>query len=209
MMQRAPVIPVLVIDEVDAAVPLARALVDGGLPMLEVTLRTPHALAAVRAIVAAVPDAIVGVGTVVDEAQLDEAVAAGAQFAVSPGYTAALSQRARSLDLSLLPGVATPSDILHARAGGHRLLKFFPAEQAGGVAMLQALHGPFADMRFCPTGGISLTLAPAYLALPNVVCVGASWVAPAATVRAQDWQQIQRLAGRAAALGRGAVPSAE
>lgn len=200
LMQLAPVIPVIVIDDVAQAVPLARALVEGGLPVLEVTLRTPAALAAVREIARALPEAMVGVGTVINEAQLAAAQAAGARFAVSPGLTPALAEAQRRSGLPLLPGAATASELMFALECGYEQLKFFPAEAAGGPAMLKSLHGPFADVRFCPTGGITETNAPAYLALPNVVCVGASWLVPKAALAAGDWAAIHALAQRAAAL---------
>lgn len=200
LMQLAPVIPVIVIDDAAQAVPLARALVEGGLPVLEVTLRTPAALAAVREIARALPEAMVGVGTVINEAQLAAAQAAGARFAVSPGLTPALAEAQRRSGLPLLPGAATASELMFALECGYEQLKFFPAEAAGGPAMLKSLHGPFADVRFCPTGGITETNAPAYLALPNVVCVGASWLVPKAALAAGDWAAIHALAQRAAAL---------
>lgn len=202
LMRLAPVIPVIVIDDAAQAVPLARALVEGGLPVLEVTLRTPAALAAVREIARAVPEAMVGVGTVVNDAQLAAAKAAGARFAVSPGLTPALAEAARRSGLPLLPGAATASELMFALECGYEQLKFFPAEAAGGPAMLKSLHGPFAEVRFCPTGGITEANAPAYLALPNVVCVGASWLVPKAALAAGDWAAIHALAQRAAALPR-------
>lgn len=198
-MTMAPVIPVLVIDDVDTAVPLAEALVDGGLPVLEVTLRTPVALEAMRAM-ADVAGAVVGVGTALDATDLERARDAGARFAVSPGYTDALGAAARDIDLPLLPGIASAADIMRARDGGYNELKFFPAVQAGGLAMLKALGGPFVDTVFCPTGGVSLETAPDFLALPNVLCVGGSWVAPRSLVAAKDQQAIAALARQAAAL---------
>lgn len=199
LMVMAPVIPVLVINDVETAVPLAEALVEGGLPVLEVTLRTPVALEAMRAM-ADVAGAMVGVGTALDGDDLKRARDAGARFAVSPGYTEALGAAAREIDLPLLPGVASSADIMRARDGGHTELKFFPAVQAGGVAMLKALGGPFVDTVFCPTGGVSVETAPAFLALPNVLCVGGSWVAPKALVAAKDQRAITALARKAAAL---------
>ena len=202
LMARAPVIPVLVIDDVEAARPLAEALVEGGLPVLEVTLRTPVALAAMRAM-AEVEGAVVGVGTALDADDLARARDAGARFAVSPGYTETLGRTARELELPLLPGVATSADVMRARDGGYTELKFFPASQAGGPAMLRALGGPFTDAVFCPTGGVSAATAPEWLALDNVLCVGGSWVAPPALVAARDRARLRALAAEAAALGRG------
>lgn len=202
----APVIPVLIIDDVDTAVPLARALVRGGLSVLEITLRTSEALDAVRAIVEAVPEAVTGVGTVTTPDQLTQSIAAGARFAVSPGLTPALAAAARGCAIPLLPGVATPSEVMFAREQGFRYLKLFPASVAGEASMLKALSSPFPDMRFCPTGGVTLETMPRLLALGNVVCVGGSWVAPAEAVRAQDWARITALAAEAvAAAGRGPV----
>jgi 2-dehydro-3-deoxyphosphogluconate aldolase/(4S)-4-hydroxy-2-oxoglutarate aldolase len=197
MMNLAPVVPVLVIDDVKDAVPLARALIAGGLPMLEVTLRTSCALECIRCIAGEVENAVVGAGTVLSPKDLQAAQAAGAQFAVSPGYTADLS---RSATIPLLPGVATPGEVMAAMEGGHRHLKLFPAEVVGGVGMLKALGGPLPQVQFCPTGGISAANAPDYLALPNVVCVGGSWVAPAKAVKDGEWQRIEALAKTAAAL---------
>ena len=202
LMTLAPVIPVLVIDDVDTAKPLAEALVAGGLPVLEVTLRTPAALEAMRAM-ADVPGAVVGVGTALDGDDLRRARDAGARFAVSPGYTEALGKVAREIDLPLLPGIATSADIMRARDGGFTELKFFPASQAGGPAMLKALGGPFVDAVFCPTGGVSAASAPEWLALPNVLCVGGSWVAPPALVAAKDRRAITDLAREAVALAGG------
>lgn len=202
LMTLAPVIPVLVIDEVDTAKPLAEALVAGGLVVLEVTLRTPAALEAMRAM-AEVPGAVVGVGTALDGDDLRRARDAGARFAVSPGYTEALGKVAREIDLPLLPGIATSADIMRARDGGFTELKFFPASQAGGPAMLKALGGPFVDAVFCPTGGVTAASAPQWLALPNVLCVGGSWVAPKELVTAKDRSAITELARQASALAGG------
>ncbi|PID62243.1 MAG: keto-deoxy-phosphogluconate aldolase [Gammaproteobacteria bacterium] len=199
LMRKAPVIPVIVIDDPAHAEPLARAMVAGSLPVLEVTLRTPAALDAVR-IMSAVDGAIVGVGTALDARDLERALAAGAEFAVSPGYTDALGKTAHELGMPLLPGSMTPADIMRARDGGYNELKFFPASQAGGIAMLKALGGPFVDVRFCPTGGVSLSTAPDFLALNNVECVGGSWVAPQQKMRDGDWTGIEALAREAAAL---------
>ncbi len=200
LMKMGPVIPVIVIDAVDDAVPLARALVDGGVRVLEVTLRTAAGLEAIRRIARDVPEAIVGVGTITAPADFTAARDAGARFGVSPGLTPALIEAARACDLPLLPGVMTPSDVIAARAAGFRQLKLFPAQQAGGVGMLKALHGPFPDVMFCPTGGVSEETAPQFLALPNVACVGGSWLTPKVSVQARNWAQLTHLARRAAAL---------
>ena len=199
---RAPVIPVLTIERLAHAVPLARALVKGGLPVLEITFRTGVAVEALAAIAREVQDAIVGAGTVLDEPQLRQAIAAGARFGVSPGCTAALAQGVRASKLPFLPGVQTVSEALAAREQGFSLLKFFPADAAGGTGWLKAVAAPLAGVRFCPTGGIGLSSAPAYLALPNVTCVGGSWVAPHDVVAAGDWSRIEHLAAQAAALKR-------
>jgi 2-dehydro-3-deoxyphosphogluconate aldolase/(4S)-4-hydroxy-2-oxoglutarate aldolase len=198
----APVIPVITLGEATAAVPLARALVAGGLPVIEMTLRTPVALEAIRAIAGAVPDAIVGAGTVTEPARFAAAAGAGARFAVSPGFTPALSAAAKQAGLPFLPGVMTSSEIIAALGAGHELLKFFPAEPAGGIAALKALAGPFPQVTFCPTGGIHAEQAKAYLALPNVIAVGGSWVTPQAAIDAGDWAQITRLAKEASTLQR-------
>lgn len=200
VMRIGPVIPVIVIDDVAQAVPLARALVAGGVRVLEVTLRTAAGLDAIRAIARDVPDAIVGVGTLTSGEDFAAARSAGARFGVSPGLTPALVQGARETGLPLLPGVMTPSDVIAARAAGYRQLKLFPAQQAGGIGMLRALHGPFPDVTFCPTGGISEETAPHFLAAPNVACVGGSWLTPKAALQANDWAQVTQLAARAAAL---------
>lgn len=200
LLRRAPVIPVLVIEEVAHAVPLADALVAGGLPVLEVTLRTPAGLAAIEAMRRAVPEAIVGVGTLTEPAQFAAAARAGAQFGVSPGLTPALAAASRTVDFPFLPGVMTPGELLAARELGFHCCKLFPAQQAGGTGMLKALHAVFPDARFCPTGGISRDNAREFLTLPNVLCVGGSWVAPGALVQAGDWMGIRRLAQEAAAL---------
>ena len=198
----APVIPVIVLQRLDDAVPLARALVAGGIRVLEVTLRTPAALAAIAAIADAVPDAIVGAGTVRSDADARAADAAGARFAVSPGWSARVAAACRTLGLALLPGVATASEVMQAADDGFRFLKFFPAAAAGGTAMLKAWSSPFADVAFCPTGGIDATTAPDYLALANVAVVGGSWLTPADAIAAGDWPRIERLARDAAALAR-------
>lgn len=199
ILTRAPVIPVLVIEDAAQAVELGRALVRGGLPVLEITLRTDAAMEAVRRMAAEVEGAIVGVGTVIEPVQLDAAVAVGARFAVSPGLTPRLAAAAADAPIPLLPGAMTPSEMMHARDQGYRRLKLFPADIAGGVAMLQALSGPLSDLRFCPTGGIKLAQLGDYLRLPNVVCVGGSWVAPRDAVAAGDWARITRLAAEAVA----------
>ena len=201
-MGMAPVIPVLTISDLAHAVPLARALVDGGLRVLEVTLRTSVAIGCIEAIRKAVPEAIIGVGTLTKAVDFAAAGRAGAQFGVTPGLTPDLAAAARGARFPLLPGVMTPTDVIAARAAGFNELKLFPAHQAGGVAMLRALGAPFPDVLFCPTGGITRDSAPDYLALPNVASVGGSWVAPAAMIDANDWQGITALARDAAALKR-------
>jgi len=198
----APVIPVLTVDRVADAVPLARALVKGGLPVLEITFRTAAALEALGAIACEVPEAVVGAGTVLDEAQARQAIAAGARFGVSPGCTPALARAVKEAGLPFLPGVQTVSEAMILRELGFGLLKFFPADAAGGTAWLKAAAAPLAGLRFCPTGGVGLGTAPAYLALPNVACVGGSWVAPREAVAAGDWSRIERLAAAAADLKR-------
>ncbi len=196
----APVIPVLTITDLEQAVPLARALCAGGLKVLEITLRTPTALAAIEAMRKAVPDAVVGVGTLTRAVDFAAADRAGAQFGVTPGLTPELASAARGARFPLLPGVMTPTELIAARNAGFSVLKLFPAEQAGGIGMLRALGAPFPDVLFCPTGGITRATAPDYLALPNVVCVGGSWVAPGAMLAAGDWRGIEMLARDASAL---------
>lgn len=200
VMQDAPVIPVIVLNEVAHAVPMAQALVAGGVRMLEITLRTPQALACMEAIAKAVPEAVVGAGTVRSQADARAAASAGARFAVSPGYTSAVGQACRDLGLSLLPGVATGSEIMMAQEDGFTELKFFPAMQAGGSAMLKAWAGPFFDVRFCPTGGVTEGNAPELLALPNVVCVGGSWLVPQDAMVQGDWARITALAAQSCRL---------
>ncbi|HPH13555.1 MAG TPA: bifunctional 4-hydroxy-2-oxoglutarate aldolase/2-dehydro-3-deoxy-phosphogluconate aldolase [Burkholderiaceae bacterium] len=200
VMQDASVIPVIVLNDVAHAVPMARALVAGGIRMLEVTLRTPVALACIEAIAKAVPEAVVGAGTVRTKADAQAAANAGALFAVSPGYTSAVGQACRDAGMSLLPGVATGGEIMMAQEDGFTELKFFPAMQAGGPAMLKAWSGPFFDVKFCPTGGVTLQNAPEFLALPNVVCVGGSWLVPADAMAAGDWARITQLAQDTASL---------
>lgn len=202
IMRVGPVIPVIVIEDLAHAVPLARALVAGGVRVLEVTLRTPAALAAIRAIAGEVPEAIVGVGTLTRPEDFTEARDAGARFGVSPGLTPALIEAAWESGLPLLPGVMTPSDVIAARLAGFRELKLFPARQAGGIGMLQALAGPFPDVTFCPTGGIAAETAPEFLALPNVACVGGSWLTPRDALATGDWGTVTALARQAAALHR-------
>jgi len=194
------VIPVLTIEREAHAVPLARALLDGGLRLIEVTLRTPAAPAAIAAIVREVPQIVVGAGTVQRPADVVQACAAGARFLVSPGITAELAAAALATQLPYLPGVATPSEVMAARDLGISFLKLFPAEAVGGVAMLRALAPVFAGVAFCPTGGIDERAAAEYLALPNVPVVGGSWMAPSELVAAGDWAAVRRLAERAAAI---------
>ncbi|MCK6419619.1 MAG: bifunctional 4-hydroxy-2-oxoglutarate aldolase/2-dehydro-3-deoxy-phosphogluconate aldolase [Aquabacterium sp.] len=201
-----PVIPVIVVHRVADAVPLAEALVAGGVRVLEVTLRTEAALPAIEAIARLVPQAVVGAGTVRRAADVSAASAAGCRFAVSPGYTPEVGAACRAAALPLLPGVATATEVMQASADGYRLLKFFPAEQAGGVAMLKALGGPFADVRFCPTGGISIQSAPQYLALPHVPVCGGSWLTPVDALDASDWPRVTALARQAQALPRAWQP---
>jgi 2-dehydro-3-deoxyphosphogluconate aldolase / (4S)-4-hydroxy-2-oxoglutarate aldolase len=196
----SPVIPVIVLDDATRAVDLARACVAGGITLLEVTLRTGAGLDSIRRIAAEVPDAVVGAGTVLNARDIEAVAAAGARFAVSPGFSPALAAAAREHGIDLMPGVATASEIMAAMAEGLSLLKFFPAAQAGGLAMLKAFAGPFPAVRFCPTGGIGIDDAPAYLALPNVVAVGGSWLAPPASVAAGDWAGITARCEAAAAL---------
>lgn len=200
IMRASPVIPVIAIEDLQQAVPLAQALVVGGIRVLEITLRTAHGLAAIRAIVEQVPEAIVGVGTLTRPEEFVAARDAGAVFGVSPGLTAALVDAARASGLPLLPGVMTPSEVMAAREAGFMQLKLFPAVPAGGVGMLKALSGPLPDILFCPTGGISIESAPQFLALENVACVGGSWLTPKEALRAGDWSAISALARQASAL---------
>ncbi|MDE1992493.1 MAG: 2-dehydro-3-deoxy-phosphogluconate aldolase [Rhizobiaceae bacterium] len=195
-----PVVPVLIVEDAKSAVPLARALVAGGLRAIEITLRTAGALDAVRAVADEVEGAEVGAGTILNVAQWEAAVAAGSKFIVSPGTTQELLDVARDSHVPLLPGAATASEVMALREEGYKVLKFFPAEQAGGAAYLKALSSPLAGTLFCPTGGVSLKNANDYLSLPNVVCVGGSWVAPKELVAAGDWAGITKLAAEAAAL---------
>lgn len=200
VLQGQPVIPVLLIDKVEHAVPLARALAKGGLPAIEITLRTAAALDAIRAVAAEVPEAIVGAGTILNARQYEDAAKAGSRFIVSPGATRQIIEAADNSDVPLLPAAITPSEMLTLREHGYTHLKFFPAEQAGGAAFLKALASPLAGTVFCPTGGISLANARDYLTLPNVICVGGSWVAPKDAVEAGDWDKITRLAADTAQL---------
>ena len=200
VMSDAPVIPVIVLSDLAHAVPLARALVAGGIRMLEVTLRTPVALACIERIANEVPQALVGAGTVRSAADAQAAVLAGARFAVSPGYTHRLGKACRDLGLPLLPGVATGSEILAAQEDGYFALKFFPAMQSGGPALLKAWQGPFGDVKFCPTGGVTPANAPEFLTLANVACVGGSWLTPPDALAQGDWARITRLAQEACGL---------
>lgn len=201
-LSNVPVIPVLEYHSVEEALRISEALVDGGLPLLEITLRTPVALQAMEAVARALPQAVVGAGTVLTVDQLHAVRDAGAQFAVSPGLTPKLAEGAQGAGISLLPGVATASEAMFALESGFSFLKFFPAEAAGGAPMLKSLYGPLAQVKFCPTGGIDLARAATYLALPNVVCVGGSWVVPKDAVAAKDWERIRKLAKEAAQLRR-------
>ena len=190
LFKQAVVIPVLTIERVEHAVPLARALVAGGVRTLEVTLRTDAAVAAAEAIIAEVPEAIVGIGTILNAADLDRARALGSKFGISPGATPELLKAAAASDLPFAPGIATASELMQALTFGFDLLKFFPAEQAGGIRALRALGGPFPNVRFCPTGGVGAANAAAWLAEPNVLCVGGSWLCPAADIRSGNWAGI-------------------
>lgn len=198
-----PVIPVIVIKRVEDAVPVAEALLAGGIRVLEVTLRSSCALAAMEAIAKAVPDAILGSGTVRSVADVKASRDAGCQFAVSPGYTSALGAAAREVNLPLLPGVSTGSEIMTANADGYYFLKLFPAVAVGGISLLRGFSGPFGDVKFCPTGGVTVASAPQFLALPNVPVCGGSWLTPADVVAAKDWKRITQLAKEASALKAG------
>ncbi len=195
-----PVIPVIVLQHVDDAVPVAQALVDGGVRVLEVTMRTPVALRCIEEMARAVPQALVGAGTVRSAADARAALAAGARFAVSPGYTETLGAACRKIGLPLLPGVASAGELMAAQDGGYDFVKFFPASAAGGIPMLKALAGPFPDVSFCPTGGITPQNAREYLALPQVKVCGGSWLTPQDAIQACDWPRITRLAQEASAL---------
>ncbi len=196
----APVIPVLTVEKLAHAAPLAKALYAGGLKVLEITLRTQVALQVIEAMRTAVPEAVIGAGTLVRPQDFARASDVGAQFAVTPGLTPQLAEAAATVEYPLLPGIITPGEILQALHFGFDTLKFFPAQPAGGIPMLQAFAGPFANVAFCPTGGISRESAPAFLKLPNVLCVGGSWIAPRALVEQGDWAGIEALARDAAAL---------
>jgi 2-dehydro-3-deoxyphosphogluconate aldolase/(4S)-4-hydroxy-2-oxoglutarate aldolase len=200
ILKAAPVIPVVIIDALADAVPLARALVAGGLPVIEITLRTEAGLEAIRAIAAEVAGAIVGVGTVLTPAQYSASAKAGARFAVSPGATARLLDAAADSGLAPLPGVSTASEAMGLIERGYEFAKFFPAAPAGGAAFLAAIASPLPQLRFCPTGGITLDSAPGYLKLPNVICVGGSWMVNRSKIAAGDWQAITQAATQAAAL---------
>ena len=195
-----PVIPVLKIANIADAVPLARALSRGGLRAIEITLRTTDALEAIRRVAAEVEEAVVGAGTILDARQFDEAARAGSKFIVSPGITGQLLDAAKDSPVPLLPGAITPGEIMAAREAGLRFLKFFPAEQSGGIASLKAFASPLADVKFCPTGGITAKNAADYLSLPNVICVGGSWVAPDDLIKAGKWDEIEALAREASKL---------
>ena len=203
VMRDAPVIPVIVLHDVAHAVPLARALLAGGIRMLEITLRTPQALACMEAIAREVPEAVVGAGTMRSAADVQASAMAGARFGVSPGYTSKVGQACRDAGLPLLPGVATGSEIMMAQEDGLTELKFFPAMQAGGLAMLKAWQGPFGEVKFCPTGGVTSANAPEFLALSNVACVGGSWLVPNDAILSGDWGRIETLARAASQLLRG------
>lgn len=199
----APVIPVMVVERIEDAVPLAQALYNGGLKVLEITLRTPCALDAITAMVENLPaDAVIGAGTIITPQDLEKAVKAGSTFLVSPGTTPALIEAAKASAVPLLPGVATPTEAMHLLVEGFTHQKFFPAEAAGGVPMLKSIGGPLPQITFCPTGGIDLAKAPTYLALPNVACVGGTWMAPKELMKAGRWDEIERLAREAASLSR-------
>ncbi|GAA3991825.1 bifunctional 4-hydroxy-2-oxoglutarate aldolase/2-dehydro-3-deoxy-phosphogluconate aldolase [Streptomyces plumbiresistens] len=200
LLDLAPVVPVVVIEDASDAVPLARALVAGGLPAIEVTLRTPVALDAIRAIAGEVPEAVVGAGTVLTPEQVTESVAAGARFLVSPGWTDVLLEAMRASGVPFLPGVSTTSEVVALLERGVREMKFFPAQAAGGTAYLKSLSGPLPQARFCPTGGIGPANAAEYLSLPNVGCVGGTWMLPDDAVAARDWGRIEELARAAAGL---------
>lgn len=200
VLRLSPVMPVVVIDDIGHAEPLARVLLASGIKTIEVTLRTPAALDAIRAIAKSAPDMIVGAGTVLTADDLNAAIDAGARYALSPGGTSKLLKAARKASIPFIPGVATSSEIMRGRELGYRCFKFFPAEQLGGVNALKAQAGPLPDIRFCPTGSITPEKAPAYLALDNVLCVGGSWIAPVDKIRSGDWAAIEAAAKQAAAL---------
>ncbi|MDK9683837.1 bifunctional 4-hydroxy-2-oxoglutarate aldolase/2-dehydro-3-deoxy-phosphogluconate aldolase [Pseudoalteromonas shioyasakiensis] len=197
ILSSAPVVPVVVIEKLEDAAPLARALYNGGLKALEITLRTPIAAEAVKLMKEAVPEAYVGTGTVVDKATFNASVEAGADFMVSPGVNDELLALAKDTDTPFLPGAATPSEVMKLASHGFKFLKFFPAEAAGGTAMLKSIGGPLPQVTFCPTGGISLETAPNYLALKNVICVGGTWMLDKQLIENKDWQAIEALARQA------------
>jgi 2-dehydro-3-deoxyphosphogluconate aldolase/(4S)-4-hydroxy-2-oxoglutarate aldolase len=200
IMHASPVIPVIAIENINHAVPLARALVAGGIRVLEVTLRTEHGLPAIGLIAEQVPEAIIGVGTLTQGEEFAAAREAGAVFGVSPGLTPSLISAAKASGLPLLPGVMTPSEVMAAREAGFRQLKLFPAVPAGGIGMLNAIAGPLPDVVFCPTGGVSQEMAAQFLACKNVACVGGSWLTPKDALQAGDWARITALASAAAGL---------
>jgi len=200
ILSSAPVVPVVVIDNLDDAAPLAKALYAGGLRALEITLRTPVAAEAVKLMKQAVPEAFVGTGTVVDKLTFDASVEAGADFMVSPGVTDELIALAKSTDIPFLPGAATPSEVMRLASHGFKFLKFFPAEAAGGAPMLKSIGGPLPHVKFCPTGGITLESAPKYLSLSNVVCVGGTWMVDKQLIANKDWQAIEALAKQASQI---------
>lgn len=200
ILKAAPVIPVVIIDDIADAVPLAKALVKGGLPVIEITLRTKAGLEAIRAIAAEVPAAIVGVGTVITPSQYREAAIAGAKFAVSPGATPTLLDAATNSGLAPLPGIATASEAMVLIERGYRFAKFFPAEPSGGAAFLASIASPLPQLTFCPTGGITLASAPNYLKLPNVICIGGSWMLAKQNILARNWTEIQNQAAKASEL---------
>ncbi|HSG52254.1 MAG TPA: bifunctional 4-hydroxy-2-oxoglutarate aldolase/2-dehydro-3-deoxy-phosphogluconate aldolase [Rheinheimera sp.] len=199
LFEQGPVVPVIVIKDLADAVPMAKALLAGGIKVLEVTLRTPVALEAIRLLAQEVPDAIVGAGTVTNAAQLQQVIEAGAKFAISPGLTRELLQAGKDCAIPLIPGIASISELMEGTGLGYTHFKFFPAEAAGGVKTLKSIHGPFADVRFCPTGGINESNFKEYLALPNVKCVGGSWIVPDDAVNTKDWQRITQLCKAAVA----------
>lgn len=200
IMQTSPVVPVMVIENLDDAVPLAKALVEGGLKVLEITLRTEPALQAIKAIKEAVPDAIVGAGTIINTETLQASIDAGAEFIVTPGSTPSIIDAALASGIPILPGINTPSEAMVLLEKGITAMKFFPAEAAGGIPMLKSIAGPLPQIQFCPTGGVNPKNAPDYLALKNVACVGGSWMAPADLVSAGDWAEIKRRAQEASQL---------
>ena len=200
LLELSPVMPVVVLDDVAQAVPVAEALLRGGIRVIEVTLRTPAALASIERIAAAVPDLVVGAGTVTAPEHAKQALDAGSRFIVTPGSTDAVLDAVAATGLPFLPGVSTVSEAMRAAERGCTVLKFFPAEAAGGVPYLKSIHGPLPGLRFCPTGGITVESAPKYLALPNVGCVGGSWLTPSDALAAGDWQRVQQLAAAATAL---------